>query len=249
LTDWSDPPRAPAADRAEIHLWLFRLDAGAGALARLSETLDEKERMRAARFRFPQDRDRFVAGRGVLRAVLGLYVGESPARIRLAAGPQGKPRLDGYAGAIDFNLSHSEDRAVLAVGAGRRIGVDIERVDPSRATEEIARRFFSPDEVAALARISRRGRGQAFFRCWTRKEAYLKALGDGLSLPLDSFSVSVDAVSRPRLLESDRGAGEVARWRLSDLRAARGFAGALAVEGSGWRARFWRYPPERLGAR
>ena len=248
MTSWERPPRVPVADGAEIHLWLFRLDAGGAALERLRESLDERERTRAARFRFPVHRGRFVVGRGTLRSILGLYLGVPADRVKLTTGPQGKPRLAGGP-ALEFNISHSEDRALLAVASGRCVGVDIERIDASRATEDIARRFFSPEEIAALDGIPRRDRTRAFFRCWTRKEAYLKALGDGLSLPLDGFAVSVDRPASPRLLRSDRGPAEVSRWRFADPRPIPGYAAALAAEGEGWRMRFWRCAPGLVGGR
>jgi 4'-phosphopantetheinyl transferase len=247
MSAWDAPPGAPKPDRAEVHLWLLGLE-GADGLDRLRDVLDDGERERAGRFRFRRDQDRFILCRGALRVVLGRYLDLPPDRLRFLIGPHGKPSLaeqDG--GYLQFNLSHSERWGLLAVALGRPVGVDIERVDPARVNDRIAERFFSPVEAAALRRIPARDRNEAFFRCWTRKEAYIKARGEGLSIPLESFSVSIDPGASSRLLHSDQGDEDVARWDLRDLQPAPGYAGALAVEGTEWKLRCWRCPPALLG--
>jgi 4'-phosphopantetheinyl transferase len=125
--------------------------------------------------------------------------------------------------------------------------VDVERIDPARVTETIAERFFSPTEVSALRGLRAAARTRAFFRCWTRKEAYLKARGEGLSIPLDSFSVSIEPASASRLLGSDRGDAEIGRWTFRDVEPARGVAGALVAEGEGWKPRLWGCPTALIG--
>jgi 4'-phosphopantetheinyl transferase len=228
-----------------VHLWFFSREVGARARERLRETLGPEELERSRRFRFERDRNRFIAGRGTLRAVLGLYLDRPPSRLRFRLGSHGKPHLE--EDDVSFNLSHSGRWALLAVSAGRQVGVDVERIDRARSTESIAERFFSPAEVSALRGLRAFARTRAFFRCWTRKEAYIKARGEGLSIPLDSFSVSIEPASASRLLGSDQGDTEIARWTFRDVDPAPGVAGAVAAEGESWAPRFWRCPPALLG--
>ncbi len=233
-------------NEAEVHLWLLDLAAGDPGVERLRESLDPEERARADRFRFAPDRNRFLFCRAALRHVLGRCLGVAPERLRLSAGAHGRPRLKEGQSDLDFNLSHSGDWGLLALASGRRVGVDIERIDASRAGDEIAARFFSPEEVEALRRTRVADRVDAFFRCWTRKEAYVKARGEGLSIPLDSFAVSIEPEAS-RLLRSDRGPEEVARWEVLGLRVVQAYAAAVAVEGTGWRPRLGRFPASLLG--
>jgi 4'-phosphopantetheinyl transferase len=206
----------------------------------LESGLSVEERERASRFRHSVDRARFVAARGALRAILGRCLGVEPGCLRFSYSPFGKPALRGPLGAnsVEFNLSHSDDLALVAASFGRRLGIDLERIDASRSGQEIAERFFSPREIAALRALPRELQTDAFFACWTRKEAYLKARGDGLSFPLDRFSVSVSPEEPASLL--DLG-DETQRWVLQDIRPGAGWAAALAVEGKGWRLRPWRW--------
>jgi 4'-phosphopantetheinyl transferase len=247
LTRWARPPARPEAKKNEVHLWLASLEAGHVDPEGILGILSEEEGARAGRFRFRPDRDRFLLGRATLRSVLGRYLRKSPAHISFSLGPQGKPRLTEGDGALQFNFSHSGKWALLAVASERSVGVDIERIDPDRATDEIAGRFFAPDEVAALRGIPPAGRVGAFFRCWTRKEAYIKARGEGLWIPLQTFSVPIGPAIGRRLLRSDLGEAEIARWELADLRAVPGYAAALVAEGTGWKPRFWRCPPDLAG--
>jgi len=244
MSGWAPPRGVSKPGSAEIHLWLLSLDAPGGSPDLRVSSLDREERARAERFRFERDRGRFVRCRAGLRGLLGRYLDRSPESVRLELGPHGKPHLAEGDGALQFNVSHSEDRAVIAVAAGRAVGVDIERIDPRRASDGIAERFFSPDEVAALRRSPADVRSEVFFRCWTRKEAYLKARGEGFALPLTSFSVPLDFPSPPRLSRSDRGEAEIARWEIRDLPPIPGYEAALVVEGSDSRPSFWTFPPE-----
>jgi 4'-phosphopantetheinyl transferase len=249
MTIWADPPLAPKSDRDEVHSWLLDLE-GPEPLGALWDSLDQGERERADRFRFQRDRDRFVRCRGALRAVLGRYLDLAADGIRFSIGPQGKPSLaHPNDGDLQFNLSHAERWALLAVTSGRPVGVDIERVDPVRVNDRIAERFFSPMEAAALRTVPAAVRDEAFFRCWTRKEAYVKARGEGLAISLERFSVSIDSRTPPRLLYAEQGDAEVARWELRDLPPPPGYAAALAVEGAGWTLRCWRCPPILLAVR
>jgi 4'-phosphopantetheinyl transferase len=238
----SPPPQAEAwdadsptgdADRfeaGEVHLWRFRLDAPADRLDALAETLSADERARADRFAFDVHRLRFVAARGRLREVLGRYLGAPPASLRFAYGPHGKPELRDAPG-LRFNLSHSGSAALLAVSPDRPVGVDLEEARPLADFESLADRVFSPRERRALDALPPSGRLAAFYLGWTRKEAYLKALGDGLARPLDRFSVSLSPGEPARLLDAFGDPEEPARWSLLDVTPWPGFAACLAAPG------------------
>jgi len=208
----------------EVHVWRVSLAADAAALRRLGGLLSDDERRRAERFRFVEHRRRFAAARGLLRRILSRYVAASPQAVAFRMGPHGKPALvhPARGGAVEFNLSHCEDTALLAVARGRRVGIDIERVRPLTDTMRIARRFFHPAEVRALEALPPGERERAFFTCWTRKEAFLKATGEGVARGLRGFAVwpdPDDPTSGPR------------GWRVQDIEVGEGYAGALAVEG------------------
>ncbi|MCL6650581.1 MAG: 4'-phosphopantetheinyl transferase superfamily protein [Chloroflexi bacterium] len=227
----------------EVHLWLATLEASPAQLAAYEQLLSSDERERAARFRFWRDRHRYVVGRGLLRVILARYLGIAPFELRFAYNAYGKPEPAAESSArwLRFNLSHSHGLALYAVARGRELGVDIERVRPEMATEAIARHFFSPREVRALSALPPSAQTDAFFRCWTRKEAYLKARGEGLSLPLDSFEVSLAPGEPAVLLQAPGPPQERDRWSLRDVAVPRGYAAAVAVEGHGWRlcCRHW----------
>jgi len=238
-------PRAPGALRLgpdEVHLWCAPLRLPPTVEQGLRLSLDDDERARAARFVAAQDRTRYVAAHGLLRHVLGCYLKTPPELVRYRYAPRGKPSLAPRAGAppLQFNLSHSGDLALFAVTLRRRIGVDLERVRRGRDVMGIGARFFSPREVAALRALPRGARMGAFYRCWTCKEAYLKARGDGLSLPLDSFEVSLAPAEPAALLRSAEGSREVRRWALLGFAPAAGYVAALAVETGARRVVCWR---------
>ena len=174
-----------------------------------------------------------------MREILGGYTGIPPQDLVFSYGDKGKPELAGQTGSagIRFNLSHSGERALLAVSQGLTLGVDIELVNPEFGGQEIAERFFSASEVRHLLSIPVPERAEAFFSCWTRKEAYIKALGDGLSVPLDSFEVAFGPGRKAALLSIRVDPGEVSRWSMYDIEASPGYKAALVVEGSQHRLR------------
>jgi len=238
----------PAATTAEARLApgevaVHRIALGVGGadLASLEAVLSRDERERAGRFCFGRHRDRFVIARSALRRILSVYGAGAPAEIRLRYGPKGKPRLASDCGTA-FNVSHSKEVAVVAVARGTEVGVDVERMRAMPSGRAIARRFFSAAEAATLERLPAAEFGEAFWRCWTRKEAYVKARGDGLSLPLDSFDVSLEARGRSLLLATRPDAGEAHRWQLLDVRIGPGYAAALAVGGRVGRLRCVGFP-------
>jgi 4'-phosphopantetheinyl transferase len=213
----------------EVHVWTARLDREAEELHDLEATLSPDERARADRFHFARDRQRFVAARGVLRTLLGKYLRQAPASLEFSYGPYGKPSLAGANAArgLSFNLAHSAELAVYAISRQRNLGVDVERIKPESAGEDIARRFFSAREVGDLQTLPPEARVAAFFNCWTRKEAYLKATGMGLQTPLDSFSVSLWPGEPAQFL-----AGVEARWHLAAFDPSEGYTGAVVYDGS-----------------
>jgi 4'-phosphopantetheinyl transferase len=228
--EMSRPP-LPAA--AEVHISFARLDLEPMELARLERFLDPVERARANRLRKEGIRERFVAGRGYLRETLAAYLDQQPEDIRLCEGEWGKPCLavgNGY-GALYFNLSHAADLAVLAVAREREVGIDLERIAEDLPFREIARIFFSPLEQAALFSLSPDEQLAAFYRCWTRKEAYLKGCGKGLLQPLDSFDVSLLPGRPPALLAHRTSPDDPAAWSLIDISVPQGYFATLAFAG------------------
>jgi 4'-phosphopantetheinyl transferase len=203
-------------------VWLADLDGSSGA-----ECLSEEERARAERFVTPELRQRWSAGREFLRRALAAYAGCEPAALSFVYGASGKPALKD--GAVRFNLSHCGPVALLAVTADMDIGVDVELVRPVPEMEHIARRFFAPEEAAALLRLPEIEREQAFFACWTRKEAFVKCLGEGLSHPLDSFEVSMTAAEPARLIRTAHA--DLAGYYLEALTPKAGYAAAFATSG------------------
>lgn len=238
------PERPPEA--GEVQLWLADLDRPPARLARLAASLDPAERERAARFRFDVHRDRFTAGRGLLRRLLGRLLGMPPEEVGFRYGRKGKPDLalpPGRAGAdLRFNLTHSANGALFAVSRGRTLGVDLERLRPLDDADALVERFFHPAERRVFADLAPKERLSCFYSGWTRKEAYVKARGDGLSLPTTEFEVVLAPGEPPRLVGFEREPEEVARWSFASFEPARSFLGAVAVEGGepDLRERFWK---------
>ncbi len=228
---WAPSPARPNLTARSVHAWRVALDRPSGDTSGLSDD----ERSRADRFRADSDRTRFVASHAALRAILGLYAACRPGDLTFRDGPHGKPGLASPTGTgIEFNLSHSGDLAVVAVARGRRVGVDVEAGRAVAEYEAIVARFFSPGERASFLDLPESIRSDAFFRIWTCKEAYIKAIGTGLLTALDSFSVAVDPREPMRLVEVVGDAAEAARWTIRDLDPGPGYAGAVMAEGADW---------------
>jgi 4'-phosphopantetheinyl transferase len=228
--------------RDEVHVWSASLLQPEEVLESLRTLLDDEERRRADRFSFEKGRRQFTVGRGLLRIILGRYLATDPSRLRFRYNPYGKPELEGESGTLTFNLSHSGEIVLYAVGRGRPLGVDVETIRPDFATDGVAERFFSPGEVAVLRRLSPEVRTKAFFDCWTRKEAYIKAQGKGMSIPLDAFEVSLAPGAPAALLATRDDPDEAARWSLYELSPGPGYVGALAVAGGRCAMRFADWP-------
>jgi 4'-phosphopantetheinyl transferase len=224
-----------------VHLWRVDLEATASDEARWSTILSTDERTRAARFHFPVDRQYYTAGRALLRQVLAAYLSTDPAALTFVYSSKDKPALGGAhaASGLAFNISHSGGIALFAVTRARQIGVDVEHIRYDLDPAAIATRFFSEAEQEQLSALPADQRHQAFFRCWTRKEAYIKATGEGLSLPLSQFDVSLVADDRDALLATRPDAHEAELWSMRDVAVKPGFVAALCVSGTGWRLIDW----------
>ena len=241
---WSDPPYSLSLSGEEVHVWRASLNLPGPCIQRMLQTLAPEERERADRFRFAEHRERYIAGRGLLRNILSRYLNEEPDDIEFCYNRQGKPALKALHGAPDFrfNLSHSSTLALYAVARNREVGVDVESVRSDLPHEEIAEHFFSAREIAALRNLPVHLRDEGFFNCWTRKEAYLKARGDGLALSLERFTVSLAPGEPAALLDNLDDPEELSRWSLQKLTSLSGYIAALAVEGNGWRLQCWQWP-------
>ena len=225
----------------EVHLWRVDLQATAGAEDQWSAVLSPDEKARAARFHFEIHRQYYTAGRAVLRQVLAGYLAADPKELMFTYSPKNKPALGGAhaESGLTFNVSHSGDIALFAVTRHRQVGVDVEHIRHDFDTAAIANRFFSSVEQEQLAALPFEQRHDAFFRCWTRKEAYIKATGEGLSLPLHQFDVSFAPHNQNALLATRPDQAESKRWSLRDVEVKLGYAGALCVSGTGWNLIDW----------
>jgi 4'-phosphopantetheinyl transferase len=241
---WRPPPETLVLGCDEVHVWRATLDQTPSQIQSFRKSLAADEQARAERFYFERDRRHFIVARGVLRAILGGYLKRAPEGLSFCYSSHGKPALAGESGgdAIRFNVSHSHGIALYAVTRGREVGIDLERIRSNLEVEEIAGRFFSRREVAMLRALPTEEQREAFFRCWTRKEAYIKARGEGLSLPLDQIDVLLAPGEPAAILGTRPDPSEAFRWSLQELATAPGYVAALAVEGQGWRLACWQWP-------
>jgi 4'-phosphopantetheinyl transferase len=238
---WPAAPAHPILAEDEVHVWCAALDQPAAEYAPL---LSADEQARAARFRFERERRRFTVGRGLLRLILERYLNFPAKKFQFEVGISGKPALtsDFLPQALSFNLAHSGELILYAIARNLQLGIDLEEIHPIPEVTQIAEQFFSPLERAELATLPPERKMEAFFSGWTRKEAYLKARGEGLDYPLDQFSVSIDPEIPAKLLESKEGGEELSRWSLQSLTPAPapGYVGALALAGRALRLVQWQ---------
>jgi len=234
-----------AAKPSEVHLWHADLNSFSDSL--LADVISGDEISRAERLHFVKDKKHFIVARALLRKLLAAYLGADPRLLTLAYGDMGKPFLaagdQSSQRRISFNLAHSAGRALFAFTQGREVGVDLEYIRNETAGDNIANRFFSAGEIAAIHALPLDQRKEAFFNCWTRKEAYIKARGEGFSIPLDSFEVSVAPEERAGLLRNHVDEGEVGRWEMHSVNVTPGYVGALVVEGQGWQLKTFSLIP------
>ena len=241
---WPPAPDRLELSRGVVDLWGINLDQPPVRAGAVSATLSHDEVQRANRFVFEEDRRRFMVGRWLLRSVLGRYLGLQPGFVDFEYGHAGKPSVNGpfTADPVEFNLSHSGPIALLAVTVGTRVGVDLEGIRPIPEADDLARHNFSAWERSELSLVPDDVKNEAFLNCWTRKEAFVKALGDGLVWPLDQFDVSIAPGSPVCLLRVEGEPHAHRRWSLLDLNLGAGYTGALAVESPLAQVRRWRHP-------
>jgi len=236
-TTWSHPPDILELQPDQVDVWRICLNLPNPTVKFLESTLSADESRRAARFHFPAARDRYITAHGGLRDILARYLNCEPAQLRFSSNQYGKPALKDHQ--LEFNLSHSGEFALIAVTQGHKVGVDVERVRSDLEFERITKRFFSQNEISELMAVPPDQRQIAFFDCWTRKEAYIKAQGLGLSLPLESFDVSLTP-NEPAMLRATRpDSGEASYWTLFSMEVDPCYAAAVAVEGKNLKFRLW----------
>jgi len=220
----------------EVHVWLAKLDEHPADS--LQVTLAADELARAARFHFDRDRNHFIVARALLRKLLAAYLEVGAGELQISYAEKGKPSLgDSRMSSLKFNLAHSHELAIYAFARNREVGIDLEFMREDLADEKVAERFFSQSEIKSLTELPRELRKQGFFDCWTRKEAYIKARGEGLSIPLDEFDVSLQPGEVAALLRNHKDPGEVARWSMQSVAVPAGYVGALVASGRGWKVR------------
>jgi 4'-phosphopantetheinyl transferase len=239
---WRLPHDNMTISTRDVHVWRASLTVSETRLADFHAILADDERNRAARFRNPQHGAHYTVGRGVLRMLLGRYLNRQPQDICFSYSDYGKPSLKDATATLRFNLSHSQELALYAFTQRREIGIDIEHTRPVPSRDQIAEQFFSPNENQALRALPAAQQTIGFFNCWTRKEAYIKAHGEGLSLPLDQFDVTLAPDQPAALLETRVALDSAERWALEALQPGADYRAALVVEGQDWELSTWQWP-------
>ena len=230
LTDLWPPPLPATLPVRHTHVWHASLSQPPATIAALAGWLNPAEEARAARFHFEHHRQHFIVGRGLLRLLLSHYLDLAPGDVQLVYTSHSKPHLPG--GQLQFNLSHAGERVVYAFARDRALGVDIEQLRALPDAESIARRFFAPAEAARFMALPAPLRPAGFFNCWTRKEAFIKAVGEGLSYPLDIFEVTLAPDEPARLIHIQGSEAAAAEWDLQVLHPETGYVAALVVAGA-----------------
>ncbi len=242
---WPLPPHNVTLSADQVHVWRATLQLPETLVLQLHAILSPDEQERARHYRFRHDQQRFIVARGWLRVILSQYLHLNAGQLRFRYNPHGKPELDPAdqpVHSLHFNLAHSEDLALFAIASERRVGVDLEHLRSGLADDRVTDTVFAPREVAALRSLPPRDQEKAFFACWTRKEAYVKARGEGLVMPLDAFEVSLLPGDPPALLFMPGDPDEVGRWSLREIDLGPDYAATLAVEGQGWLLQLWQHP-------
>jgi 4'-phosphopantetheinyl transferase len=244
-TEWHGFNQDYQLPEEEVHVWRTTLGMAASGFAELLSILSPDERERALRFHFEIDQRRSVIGRGYLRLLLGRILDLQAEGLRIENNEFGKPGL-ATSQSLQFNVSHSGEWILIAIARRRAVGVDVERIRTDLELDSIAARFFSTNECQILDSLVGPARYEAFFACWTRKEAYVKATGLGLSVALDQFDVSLLPQEEPRLLATRNNPLDASRWSFRELDISRDYAAALAASGSNWGLKCWDWDPLKL---
>jgi len=240
-------PERPLLGLKDVHVWRVDLNQPPAIIKRCRQLLSVDEQDRADRFHFESDRQHFTVARACLRAMLASYLDVGAQTIQFSYTSHGKPELaTPLEQPLNFNLAHSGGVALYAFTRVGEIGIDVEQIRPDFTGDDIARRFFSSNEVGRLTSLPAHVRHQAFFNCWTRKEAFLKAKGIGLSLPLDQFDVTLAPAEPAALLLTRWDETEASRWSLKALDAGPSYVAAVAVLGHDWELTYLAGNPESL---
>lgn len=244
---WRPPPANRSECGDDIHIWRASLELPELLLGKLSSYLSRDEEERSSRYKFQVDKDRFVGARGILRAILSPYVDADPRSVEFEYGNHGKPAVKRAGLELRFNVAHSHDLALYAIASKREIGVDVEHVRSVTDADEIVERYFTSAENAVYRALSKNQRPEAFFRIWTLKEAYLKALGSGLTQrPLNSFEISLPETRPPGTPQLERISRRNGSWSFYTLTPRRGYVAAVAVDGPIRSIRFWDWSPNNF---
>jgi 4'-phosphopantetheinyl transferase len=243
MSSWQLCAQPKPLEEGEVQLWIAPLGPAPDKLSFFKSILSVDEQARVKRFHKTVDADRFVAGRGTLRSLLAAYLAMEPNRLEFTYDPFGKPRLTGKAAFISFSVSHCEDCGLLGFVRRHRIGVDLERVREGMNVEELAQRFFSANELRKLRSLPPAQQKEAFYRAWTRKEAYLKARGEGLSYGLDRVEVSLAPDEPAMILSAADDPGISQRWAVQHLLPRPGYVGAATVEASSIEFKYFELEP------
>lgn len=241
-SNWKIPPPDLALAKDDVHLWSLDLDQPVESTQALTQVLSPDEVQRAGHFYFEKDRRQFIVGRAWLRTLLGKYMRMKPEDVRLFYGKHGKPQVAEMTpgDVLHFNLSHSQGLALYAFTLNRAIGIDVEHIHQFQEEEQIVAYFFSHEEKAVFCKLPASQQHLMFFKSWTQKEAYLKAIGEGLSRSLDSITVSLSPDEPARLLHVEDEPEEHLRWHLQTFKPAPDYMAALAVEGQNWNLACWQ---------
>ena len=240
---WNAPPTQLLLSRKDVHIWRAVLDLPSKSVQELKGSLSFDERMKAESFHFERDRSRFIAAHGILRRILASYLSVDPGAIRFRYERDGKPRLQNAFGkpGIQFNLSHSEGLALYVFTQGHEVGVDLERIRDLPEMEQIVDQFFSVREQVVFHTLPTSEKHETFFKWWTRKEAFVKAVGEGLSYPLHGFDALLAKGKSVESLGILGGVQEGPKWTMWDVRPGEAFAGAVVVERDDWDVQCWQW--------
>lgn len=245
---WLNPADNLILNEEEAHVWRADLELDECFQSSFLKFLSPDEKKRASRFRFARDNRNFIVARGILRSLIGKYLKINPAEISFHYSEFGKPCIaDNHS--LQFNISHSQNIALFAFTKKLNVGVDVEFVNPDIEVKDIAAKFFSPNEVMNLLSLPEKEQTLGFFNCWTRKEAFIKAVGEGLSFPLDKFEVSLEPDKPAKLLATDWEPKAVSKWSIHSMSPGTKFVGSLVIEGQVNQVKFWNWQRSWVDAR
>ena len=242
--DWLVSPSSPKLSTDDLHIWRVSLDQTDGRVQELWQIISDDERRQAGRFHFDRDRRRYIVRRGMLRLIIGDYIDMAPSRLQFFSGNRGKPYLKPHLGdfPLQFNSTHSKEIALYAFTCDREIGIDVEYVRDLPDAEQIALATFSSLENKMLQSLPEDQRQEAFYNCWVRKEAYIKAIGNGLYHALDRFDVSLAPGEPARLVSVEGSAEQASYWWMISLNPEDGYVAALVVKGGGSSPSYYKCP-------